>query len=147
MTVTEKVAYLKGLAEGLKLDEDSDETKLFKAMFDVLDDLALTVSDLEDNLELVGEQVDSVDEDLDYLESYVYDDEDDDYDDDDDEYDDELDSDLYEVECPACGEKIYLDESIISDGSIDCPSCGESLEFDIDDCDDEECDCCDKEDK
>ena len=72
MTVTEKVAYLKGLAEGLNLDESKPETKVIKAMMDVLDDLALSVSDLEDGVDLISEQLDAVDEDLDELESLAH---------------------------------------------------------------------------
>ena len=41
MTVTEKVAYLKGLAEGMAIDENSKEGKLLKAITDVLADLAV----------------------------------------------------------------------------------------------------------
>lgn len=122
MTVTEKAAYLRGLAEGLNMDADKPETKLFNAVMDLLDDLALTVSDLEDGLEILSEQVDAVDEDLDELESIVYE-EFDDYDDEDDDF--------FEVECPNCGEIICLDEGVLEDGSINCPSCEELLEFDI----------------
>ena len=77
MTITEKVAYLKGLAEGLALDEAKPEAKIIKAMLDVLDDIALTVSDLEDGMDLISEQLDAVDEDLDELEGFVYEDFDD----------------------------------------------------------------------
>lgn len=137
MTVTEKVAYLKGLVEGLGLDEDKSETKVIKAMMDVLDDLALTVSDLSDDVDIMAEQLDAVDEDLGDLEEFVYDDEDEcdccDYDD-----CDCCDDDLYEVECPACHESVYVDESILEDGSIECPNCGEKLEFEIEFDDDEE---------
>ena len=125
MTISEKVAYLKGLMEGMKLDESKDEIKLTQKIIEVLEDMALTVSDLEDSLDLVGEQVDAVDEDLDALESYVYDD---------DECDDDCccDDDVYEVKCPKCGNMIYVDGDILDEGSIDCPSCGEKLEFDVD---------------
>ena len=130
MTVTEKVAYLKGLVEGLELDESKSETKVIKAMMDVLDDLALTVTDLSDDVDIMAEQLDAVDEDLGDLEEYVYDDEDEcdccDYDD-----CDCCDDDLYEVECPACHKSVYVDESILEDGSIECPNCGEKLEFEI----------------
>lgn len=137
MTLTEKAAYIKGLAEGLSLDASKPETKIINALIDLVDDIALAVSDVEDELVLVGEQVDAVDEDLDALESYVYDDDDcdcccDDCCDDEDEF--------FEVECPACGEVINVDEGILESGSIECPACGENLEFDIeyDDEDDKE---------
>ena len=136
MTVTEKVAYLKGLAEGLALDENKPETKIMNAMIGVLDELALSVSDLEDGLDLVSEQLDAVDEDLDELEGFVYEDLDDcccdDCCDDEEEY--------YDVECPSCGEVICVDRDILEDGSINCPKCNVLLEFEVDcDCDD----CCD----
>lgn len=129
MTITEKAAYLRGLAEGLKLDAEKPETKLINAIIDLLDDLTLTVSDLEDNLEILNEQVDAVDEDLDELESFVYEDYDEDYDEDED---------YFEVDCPNCGETVCVDEGILEDGSINCPSCNEVLEFDIE-CGCDEC--------
>ena len=137
MTITEKVAYLKGLAEGLALDEAKPETKIIKAMMDVLDDLALSVSDLEDGMDLISEQLDAVDEDLDELEGYVYEDLDDCCcddccDDDEEEY--------YDVECPSCGEVICVDRDILDEGNINCPNCNELLEFEIDcDCDCDDC--------
>ena len=138
MTLTEKVAYLKGLAEGLALDESKPETKVINAMIDILDDLALTVADLEDGLDIFSEQLDAVDEDLDELEGFVYEEFDDDDCDcgccgDDDE-------DYYDVECPTCGEVIEIDADILEEGSINCPNCNELLEFEC------ECDCEDCED-
>ncbi len=41
MGISEKVAYLKGLMEGMNLDADSNEGKLFLAIVDVLDEIAL----------------------------------------------------------------------------------------------------------
>lgn len=134
MTAVEKVAYLRGLADGLNLNADKSETKMFKAIIDVLDDIALTVSDLEDDVVILSEQVDTVDEDLDTLETIVYEElEDCDYDDDDCDCDCDCDcdSEYYEVECPSCNEVICVDEGVIEDGSIECPSCGELLEFEI----------------
>jgi hypothetical protein len=149
MTLTEKVAYLKGLAEGLNLDKDAKETKLFEAMFDILEDMALTVNDIDEDLAAVEELVDCIDEDLDELEDIIYDD---DCDcgcgcDCDDDFDCDCGNELYEVECPSCGEAIYLDESMFDEEYIECPECGEKLELDIDfeDCDCD-CDCCDDED-
>lgn len=60
MTVTEKVSYLKGLAEGLGIDENEKNGKVIKAIIDVLDDLAFTVADLEDGFDELIEQVDAL---------------------------------------------------------------------------------------
>ena len=48
MGISEKVAYLKGLMEGMNLSADSNEGKLFRAIVDVLDEIALEVEDLTD---------------------------------------------------------------------------------------------------
>ena len=65
MTITEKVAYLKGLADGLDLDKDpSKEGKLIAKIIDILEDVGLAVEDLEEEVEAVGEELDAVSEDL-----------------------------------------------------------------------------------
>ena len=130
MTVTEKVAYLKGLAEGMKMDDSTNEGKLLLAIIDTLDDIALTVSDMEDSMTELAAQVDEIDDDLGAVEEDLYCDDDDCDCDDDDEA-------LYEVECPKCGDIICLDEDRLDEGEIDCPNCGEKLEFDFED----GCDC------
>ena len=133
MTNTEKVAYIRGLAEGLELDDSKKEVKVLNAIIDLLDDLAMSLADLEDGYSDMADQLDAVDEDLGSLE-------DDFYGDDEDAEDDE-DTCYYEVTCPNCHETICLSEDIIEDGQMDCPNCGETLEFDIDECDDDGCDC------
>ena len=55
MNLTEKTAYLKGLLEGLNLKKDSDEGKLFNAIIDVLDDMAASVSDMDEELDVINE--------------------------------------------------------------------------------------------
>ena len=141
MTLSERTAYLKGLMEGMKIDTETNEGKLFKAIVDTLDDMALTVSDLEDVGDAVCDELDSIEEDLDTIEEYLLDDEDDDEEeeedwDDEDEFDfgDET---IYEGKCPSCGSVINLDEDMLEAGSIDCPDCGEELEFDADDVEEE----------
>ena len=139
MTVTEKVAYLKGLMEGLSVDETSKEGKILKAVVDVLDDLAMSVEDLEDYTAELTEQVDAVDEDLDSLENDFYGECDCCDDDEDEEY--------YDITCPSCGDEFSVDEDTLLEGGIECPNCGEHLEFDVE-CDDCGCDyCSDEEDE
>ncbi len=139
MDIMEKVAYLKGLMDGLDLDMDSKEGKVFGAMLDVLDEMAMAVSDLQDSQDEMEELVDIIDEDLGQIEEIVYDDEDDDECCcDDDEY--------YEVVCPTCGDTICLDEEMVAAGEIECPNCHEELEFDFDECGCDDCGCgCDSE--
>ena len=121
MTITEKVAYLKGLMEGLDLDKTTKEGKVLDAMADILEDLALTVADNCD-------QIDAIDEDLESLEEYVYDE----FDFDEDGYDDIFGDDEegeYEFECPNCHEVVFIDESVFDEGKeIECPNCGAKLE-------------------
>lgn len=138
MLVTEKVAYLKGLVEGLGIDTSTKEGKVLSSIMDVLDDLALSVVDLEDGMSEVCDQIDAVDEDLANLEEDFYGEDECDCGCEDDEDDDE---DYYEVICPKCGDTIYLDEDMIAEGSIDCPNCGENLEFDLEAMEEEEHDC------
>lgn len=136
MTVTERVSFLKGLAEGLDIDASTKEGKLLNAIIETLDDIAFEVSDIQEVIGELGEQVDMIDEDLDALEEIVYDDEDED---DDDDCDCGCcDGDLYEVVCPNCGDSVYLDEDMVDEGEIDCPNCGEHLEFDFEDEDEAE---------
>ena len=144
MTVTEKVAYVKGLVAGLELDGAKKETKVILAMLDVLDEMASSLSDCEDDIISLGEEVDALSESVSDLEDTVYsedEDEDDDgfdfADEDDEEDEDEPieedaeDTDFFEFTCPDCGEKMYLDESILEQGSIKCKACGREIEFEI----------------
>ncbi|MBQ7203132.1 MAG: hypothetical protein IJS03_03830 [Eubacterium sp.] len=117
----ESLGYLKGLIDGLDLDDDKKETKVFKAIIDVLENLSEDIDCVYDDIEDLGEEIDSINEDVCDLEDYVYDDDDDDF----EEYEE------YEIECPNCGEAIEVDEETILDGSIECPNCGETLEFEI----------------
>ena len=144
MTITEKVAYIRGLAEGLELDPSQKEVKVLNAIIDLLDEMANTVSDVESDLQDVSAQLDEVDEDLGSLEEEVYggcdcgcDCEDDEDEDEGDEEDFDSDECYYEITCPNCNETICLSEDVICDGQMDCPNCGVPLEFDIDDCEEE----------
>lgn len=124
MTVTERVAYIRGLFEGMEINVDKKEGRILKEMLDLLEDMALSITDLEDENDALQEVLDTMIED-------VYD-EDDSYDDaDEDELDYDPDMELFQVVCPSCGEEIYVDESTLGQGTISCPACGEELEFDM----------------
>ena len=123
MTVTEHVAYLKGLAEGLEIDGGKKEGKLLLGMLNALESLADAVIDLQQQNEQLAAELDDVYEELTALtEDFVAEDE-----------DLELQSeeeDLYQVICPTCGEIVFLDKAQLDEGSIVCHACGEELEFD-----------------
>lgn len=150
MTVSElpeKVAYLKGLAEGLGIGEDSKEGKLMLAMIDVLASIASDLDVVEANSADMADQMDDLCEDMAYLEDLVMDelygeDEDDcECDGDCDSCDEDCcgccDEPEYEVTCPQCGEVVTVYEEDLAFGSILCPICGADLEFDFDEDDSE----------
>lgn len=142
MTNSERASYIRGLMDGLELDPKAKETKVLNAMIELLDDLCLSMEELEDGFAELGEQVDEIDEDLGTLEEDFY------------ELDDcccghdDFEESEFEVTCPSCGHTIELNDEMLEEGGIACPGCGETLEFDFDD--DDECGCgcgCHGEDK
>ena len=125
MTISEKVAYLKGLAEGLNLDtEKSKEGKLISVMIGILEELAMSVEDLEENALNLGEEIDVLSDDLADVEDVVFDE-----DEDEEDYDD----DWFEVECPTCGETLIIDDEALADGEVECPKCGSRYAMDLSD--------------
>lgn len=126
MPIAEKVSYIKGLAEGMKLDESTNEGKVIHAILDVLGDIAVNVEEIDSDLDNVSEVVSDLEDSVYELEDEVYGPYDDDEDDEDSDEDD-----LYEITCPNCGNSITADFDVISSGSLDCPNCGGRLEFDL----------------
>ena len=124
MEISEKVAYLKGLAEGLALDTETKEGKLIAAIIDVLDEMSIRFEDIDDNLVDLEDGLDAVSDDLSEVEETLYE-----MDDDDEELDD--DAEYFETTCPVCQEEIVFDEDTLDSGEIRCPNCGEKLEFDL----------------
>ena len=121
MEILEKVAYMKGLAEGLGLDTKSKEGKLFTIMMDILDDIALELQDLRTGQEDLEDALDAVSDDLSEVESCLF-----------EEAEEDETEGVYQTTCPNCGEDIFFDESILEDGAVECPDCGKKLEFDLD---------------
>ena len=125
MTISEKVAYLKGLAEGLNLDtEKSKEGKLISVMIGILEEVGLSIEDLEENNQALGEEIDALSDDLADVESVVFNEEDD--------YDD-YDDDWFEVECPNCEEPLIIQEDDLAKGMIQCPNCQTKFSLDLTD--------------
>ncbi len=127
MNITEKVAYIKGLMEGMELDTSNPQSKVLSSIVNLLEDISLEISDINKCYDEVVDQLDAVDEDLYLLEENFYSDEDCSC-----GCEEEDNGIFYEVTCPTCGETVCVSEPVILDGSIDCPNCGENLEFDLD---------------
>lgn len=144
MILSEKAQYLKGLMDGLAIDDSTPTGKVLLAIGELLEELSETVDTIDADVDDIVEFCNSMDEDLSDIEELLLDD------------DDECDADCcceddcgcgdccdcedccgFETVCPSCGDTIELTEEMVEEGSIDCPNCGEHLEFDID-CEDEE---------
>lgn len=130
MSLTEKAAYLRGLYDGMEMNEvDSKEAKLLGALIDVVQELAAHVTENEASLSALADEVDDLSEILD--DSFDNEDEELDTEDDDDEF-----QTTFEVECPNCQCMLTVGEEELSTGVIECPTCGQKfqieLEFDDD---------------
>ena len=133
MTISEKVAYLKGLADGLDLDQEtSKEGKLIAKIIDVLEDVGFAVEDLEVEVEALADGMESMAEDLSDVETVIFDEEDEDENgccgscsalDDDD---------FFQIACPSCGADI-VNESVLDIGEVTCPNCGDKFSLDLTD--------------
>lgn len=143
MTTSEKVAYLKGLAEGMGVKDDAGQGKLFSVIIDILEDLSLDLADTKGALEELTDGVGELADDLTELEDDFYnsplafgseddwDDEGEDEEEDDDDEDEDEDGEpvFYSVECPGCGYTLTVDEDILDSGSFECPECGEVIDL------------------
>jgi len=127
--ISEKVAYLDGLADGLSLKDEGTD-KVLRGVIDTLGAIAEALEEQDETLEDLSDCVDGIYDELDEIEDVF------------DEYDcdgDEDMDDFIEVECPHCGETVYFDEEMIdSDGGLICPYCNEVIEFDIPCCGEED---------
>ena len=146
----EKAAYLKGLIEGLGIDETTKEGKVIKVMSELLGELAEAVDGIDEDVSRVYDQINDISEELEDLEADLYEDDDEDDADEDDADEDDADEDdaddnadvagepYYEVACPACGKTVYVSEDDLDAGEAICPSCKVAFEVALADEDDDE---------
>ena len=156
MTLYEKAAYLRGLADGVDLDKNTPEGKILAALLDLVSDIADEVEAInEDIVDLQG-YVEELDEDLADVEDFLDEECDGDCEDcdcdgdcddcefgdydcdcDDEDCDCDCDDMFFEVECPSCGEIVCFDETIDPE-NLACPACGEKFTCEFVDEDEEE---------
>ena len=142
--LTDKISYLQGLAEGMKLNQEKDSNRLILGILDVLGEVGESFEALAESQGELSDYVESIDQDLADLEADLYDDEDEDYAGDGDDEDDEDDEDGEEeedgddgdaelsgallYECPHCHETVELDpEELDLEEEHPCPNCGKEL--------------------
>ena len=152
MNISEKVAYLKGLAEGLVASPNTKEGKLLTGILDVLGDVAKSLREAEEaqgNLFVYAEELD---EDLGALEKAFLNRRgaadsggkntariagaavavvggNEFYDEDEDAYEDFGDLEgSAKINCRSCGELLLFDLDDIEDGgAVSCPECGAEI--------------------
>lgn len=134
--ITDRAAYLRGLAEGMKLDREDNQQRLLLEMLDLMDEMAHQLADANAELAELQEYVEDIDTDLTDMEEVLFGDDDDcdcedcmdDYDEDDNE-DQEL-----SFDCPNCGKTVLLRASDIeSEEDVVCKHCNTPFFTDIED--------------
>ena len=150
MNLTEKSAYIKGLADGLDLDKDTKEGKIIAALLDLVDEMAQEIadiqsdiSDIDEDLDYLNDYVEELDDDLQAVEDFLDDEVELDEDDLDEDWDDEDyeecdgdctecdgcdcgDDEYFEIVCPSCGETVCFDSELDPENML-CPACGEKF--------------------
>ena len=125
--LSDRVSYLKGLAEGLKLDTEKSEGKLIEKILEVLADITAEIASIRADHDDLSSYVEAIDNDLSDLEDAVMDDGgEEDFDDEDD--DGNEDDGVVEYTCPHCGEEMTFEvDSFDFDEDYLCPNCHQPL--------------------
>ena len=121
--LTDKVSYLKGLADGMKLNLDKDANKLIMEILGALGEFADEIQIMADAHDELNEYVESIDDDLADLEDTLFGDEEESEDDEDVQEDD-----IITYACPECGHEIEFraDDVDLSEDYL-CPACGKPI--------------------
>ena len=131
MTISEKVAYIQGLYDGLGLDgEKSGEARILSEVLDVLREVGLQLDGMDTAMDQFDEELDALGDTVANLEEAVFDNEDEDGD-----YDEtgDTDEDFFEIPCPSCGEDLIVDVEALAAGIVVCPACGGKFALSFDD--------------
>ena len=62
--ISEKVSYLRGLMEGMKLDQETNEGKLFAAIIDALDEISDEIEELNEDANDMMDMLDDISDQL-----------------------------------------------------------------------------------
>ncbi|MBR6185828.1 MAG: hypothetical protein IKQ41_06145 [Clostridia bacterium] len=124
--LSDRVSYLKGLAEGLKLDTDKNEGKLIEKILELLSDMTEEMAAMRGEHNDLSDYVEAIDNDLSDLEDAFFGDEESDEEDDGEDVDE--DDGIVEYTCPHCGEEMTFEvDSFDFDEDYLCPNCHQPL--------------------
>ena len=145
--ITERTAYLRGLADGLNLDKEKAENKLLLEMLSVMEDMAQQLAETNEDLDELSDYIEDMDADLAEVEEMIFEDDDcdcgcdcDDCDCDDCDCDCDCDCEQeLSFDCPNCGKTVMIKASDIDfDESPVCSACGQPFFVDVEDEDEDE---------
>ncbi len=126
--LTDRISYLQGLAEGMRLNPDKDSHRLILEILSVLGEVGDSFEALADAHAELSDYVESIDEDLADMEADLYDDEDEDVAEEEDDEEDDFEGSQIEYECPHCGAMVQIDaDDVDFDEDTKCPECGKDL--------------------
>ena len=130
--LTDRISYLKGMADGMKLNMDKDSNKLMLEMLTVMGEMAEEMAAMTEAHNDLNEYVESIDDDLADLEETLFGEEDGEIDEEmaegDEDEDDLGDDDLIVYACPHCGHEIEFSASDVDfDEDFLCPACDKPI--------------------
>ncbi len=151
--LSDKVSYLKGLAEGMKIDSGANEGKLLMEIIEALNLVSEKVEALDEGFEELSDYVECIDEDLEELEMCHEEEEDEDDDEDEEDFHDDYDFDEEDFDedeedsqcddqdeedeehlgmyagclCSECGGMFSVDVNAGEDQLFICPHCGKRV--------------------
>lgn len=113
------IAYLEGLAEGLRLDPESDQGKMFHGVIEALRALSQDLASIASRQEYLEEYASDLDDRVCALEACALP----------ADADEAADDEELELVCPSCGYVFPVDDQVEDDEELDlvCPECGESV--------------------
>ena len=126
--LTDRASFLKGLAQGMQLNKETNEGKLLAEIIDVIGEMAKEMEKLQETYDELNEYVESIDDDLADMEEVIFGDEEDGEEEDGEDSgcrdDDEENGETISYACPHCGHEMEFNAGDVDfDEDVLCPAC------------------------
>lgn len=134
--LSEKVAYLRGLADGLNQDVSLPQSKIISEVIAALELATQKLDHIEEQVDDLSDYIDELDRDLAEVEECIVEQSEEachcgeceDEDCDCECHDEGYDSDFVAYQCPNCGTEVELDvEELDTEENPSCPECGKPV--------------------